>query len=1089
MGKHSLVKQNKQAFNKTMAIALAAGVSFGGVQVVGPEMGLNTVAEASAAELDPSVVTKTELVSDKSGQNVLGTTVEATDEAYNAFYDAHGQKFKLKLAFDIPNSAQPGDTFTVTSEDDFFDINGVINAATEEGRKVGQIDVKAKNVTFTVSEQVADAQNRKASFEIPMSVRSKGISVAESTTDKSLDGKPAPDRVTGFSSTNEKLVLKHVYKYRAPSVNTTPQIKDADSPFVSSFNKVNLDVGHAVSDDDGNLEIGHADAFRESVGTNADKEATYDDVYKLDETAKNHRDVTIRYVIDDAQGRLIPTLDKKKMRVYEFSSTGFSDDFGKVPSSETNNEAPNFYKTVDDTFNVTYKRIDDQTIDVVVHDVPSNYAVQLRSVVRAESPYSPGKETTLTKTFVNGVGEPHSAYDKRYTETRSTTYTHPSFDGYGSADDIKRNVTMAAKVNEKDADSESAAEQVEGGKANFTIDLENKGNIGASSATVKYPKGVTGPDGETEKFIDFGKGGFPANSTKTLNLGELNVPEGANANEFTVIMTGYPELTDAAWTTTGPSDVFIDGTPTVNPDGTVTLHRNDGEDITFKVPTGSKVEVNKDGDLVITQPDGKKETVKLKHTKVEEKGEPGKPGHKIIITDEDGNTHEFDGFDTYVESIEKQKNGDYLVKRNDGTEWTIKLSDIKKDIADLKGKDKEQDKRLDDLENRANGIDEELNNLGDRITKNEGAIEDHRKSINDLNQEVGDINNELGDIKDELKRLDGQDIKEVRDNGDGTYTLIRNDDSEVPGKIGDGQDIKELIPNEDGTMTIIHKDGSKSKVDLKQVTIKEENKGTPNHTVTITSPNGDSVTFNVFDKYVTNVVKNENGDYDIFRSDIDGGETVWKTIVLSDLRDKISNLEDRADKLEKKDQALQDEIDELKDRMGKAEDNIKALQDKTEGLEDDVRKINAHLSTLDLRVSAIDAKLAVLEGRVGDLEDTNKKWAECYSGIGMAAIPLAIAAPIAAMTNLDIPFLNQANTDIQKRLGVYNPDLAKAWGQYGGIMKAVAGLVGLMGAIGAITYAGNQCNPYNQTDDAKDTKLGQLSSKFNSAKAESSSKK
>ena len=36
---------------KTLAIALAAGVSFGGVQIVGPETGFNTVAEASAAEV------------------------------------------------------------------------------------------------------------------------------------------------------------------------------------------------------------------------------------------------------------------------------------------------------------------------------------------------------------------------------------------------------------------------------------------------------------------------------------------------------------------------------------------------------------------------------------------------------------------------------------------------------------------------------------------------------------------------------------------------------------------------------------------------------------------------------------------------------------------------------------------------------------------------------------------------------------------------------------------------------------------------------------------------------------------------------
>lgn len=444
-----------------------------------------------------------------------------------------------------------------------------------------------------------------------------------------------------------------------------------------------------------------------------------------------------------------------------------------------------------------------------------------------------------------------------------------------------------------------------------------------------------------------------------------------------------------------------------------------------------------------------------------------------------------DGQPLFIESVKPvpaQGATNYEVKRSDGKTWTIDLADLNNRITDLEEKDSPSKEDFDKVK-------KDLDKAKDDIKDLKAGDDKLQDEIDKINDDLDKLTPRVDDLEDRVTDLENNGIKEVRDNGDGTYTIIRNNDEEVPGKIGDGQDIKELVPNEDGTLTIIRKDGSESKVDLKQVTITEENAGTPEHTVTITSPNGDTVTFNVFDKYVTNVVKNESGDYDIFRSDIDGGETVWKTIVLSDLRDKISNLEDRADKLEEKDQALQDEIDELKDRMGKAEDNIKGLQDKTEGLEDDVRKINAHLSTLDLRVSAIDAKLAVLEGRVDDLEDTNKKWAECYSGIGMAAIPLAIAAPLAGLANMDIPFLNQANTDIQKRLGVYNPDLAKAWGQYGGIMKAVAGLVGLMGAIGAITYAGNQCNPYNQTDDAKDTKLGQLSSKFESAKAESSSKK
>lgn len=370
------------------------------------------------------------------------------------------------------------------------------------------------------------------------------------------------------------------------------------------------------------------------------------------------------------------------------------------------------------------------------------------------------------------------------------------------------------------------------------------------------------------------------------------------------------------------------------------------------------------------------------------------------------------------------------------------------------------------------------------LTKNDGSTE-----VVDLTHTKVETKGEPGD-KDYTVTIttpDGNKVifngsntypTEVKNNGDGTYTIILNDGTEVPGVIGDSQDIKDIVPNEDGTITIVHKDGSESKVDLKQVKVTENNKGTPNHTVTITSPNGDTVTFNVFDKYVTDVVLNEEGNYDIYRSDIDDGKTVWKTIVLSDLRDKISDLEDRYDKLEKKDNTLRDEIDRLKERMNTIEDKVKDLDGRNQGLEDEIKNINARLSALDLRISAINVRIDALEGRVDKVEDTNAKWAKCYSGIGMAAIPAVIAVPILSLAGMDIPVLKHANTDIQKRIGVYNPELAKAWGQYGGIAQAVAGLLGLMGAIGAITYASNECAPYNQTDDVKDTKLGKLSSKY-----------
>ena len=1179
MGKHSLPSSRKIAFNKTMAIALAAGVSFGGVQVVGPELGMSIAGEASAAELEQSALTNITLKSDKTGEDLFKQPSPKTTDEARSFVTKQGNKYKLGLDFEIPDSAQPGDKLHINLEDgiDVDGITGNIIAATEAGRKVGHLSVGGSGVTFVVSDDVAEAQNRKAHFDV--SVETGFIDYAPTTEKDSLVGTDYDHYVRLLDvNGNEYISWKSTTQYTKSTVHYDLRDKTFDTPLWGRWNDANLNTGTAWGSVS-HFDVGMANASYDAKSLDGSEAAILKTTASIDKTAKSPRDVTIRYTVDDPEAKIIYTGAENGKNTINGRTTKFSN---KPVKSETATHGYELY-TNEGTkpYKSEFKRINDRTVELTVFDIPSDVAVGFwdsdggvnNIPFYFESPYEPGKTVTMKGTFVNGVGEPASAFDDRYHEDGDKSVTMPSFDGYGSAEDIHRTATMTATINGKDANSKKEAVTVSsGGTGKFAVNIKNTGNIGAGSAVIKFPKGVTDKDGKTEHVVKF-PGGLAPGTNKTIDLGELNVPDGANANEFTVEMAGFKTMSDPAWTVTSKtsdsidpawsnisvpdggsktikptgtekapkgtkyeltgdhpdwitinpdtgeitakppkgtkpgenqvtvkttfpdgstdedkpvitvthSDIFIDGKPDVKPDGTVTLHRNDGKDITFKVPTGSKVEVNKDGDLVITQPDGKSKTVPLKHTKVEEKGEPGKPGHKIIITDEDGNTHEFDAFDTYIESVERQDNGDYLVTRNDGETWTIKLSDIRNDIKNLKGKDAEQDKRLDDLEKRADGIDEELKNLGDRISKNEGAIEDHRKSIGDLNQAVGDINNELGDIKDELARLDGQDIKEVRDNGDGTYTIIRNNGDEVPGTIGDGQDIKELIPNDDGTMTIIHKDGSESKVDLKQVTITEENQGTPEHTVTITSPNGDSVTFNVFDKYVTNVVKNEDGDYDIFRSDVDGGKTVWKTIILSDLRDKIAALEDRADKLEKKDQALQDEIDELKERMGKAEENIQGLQDKTAGLEDDVRKINAHLSALDLRVSAIDAKLAVLEGRVDSLEDTNKKWAQCYSGIGMAAIPLAIAAPLAGLAGMDIPFLNQANTDIQKRLGVYNPQIAKFWAQNRGIVQAVATVVGLMGAIGAITYAGNQCNPYNKTDDVKDTKLGEMSSKFDSS--------
>ena len=96
----------------------------------------------------------------------------------------------------------------------------------------------------------------------------------------------------------------------------------------------------------------------------------------------------------------------------------------------------------------------------------------------------------------------------------------------------------------------------------------------------------------------------------------------------------------------------------------------------------------------------------------------------------------------------------------------------------------------------------------------------------------------------------------------------------------------------------------------------------------------------------------------------------------------------------------------------------------------------------------------------------------------MAAIPAALSVPLMLLTQVRIPGIEQVNTDIQKQIGIYNPELARAWGEYGGVLQAGAALAGLAGIIGGIAYLTNECAPLTKTEAAQDTDLGKLSSEL-----------
>lgn len=407
--------------------------------------------------------------------------------------------------------------------------------------------------------------------------------------------------------------------------------------------------------------------------------------------------------------------------------------------------------------------------------------------------------------------------------------------------------------------------------------------------------------------------------------------------------------------------------------------------------------------------------------------------------------------DIYVSDVKKDKDGNYEVTRNDGESWIIDLKDIRDKIAELENKDtvspEDLNKVKDELDKAKDGID----GLKGKDAKTDKAIQDLRDDLNKLEPRVDKL-------EERVDKLEGLVIKEVRDNGDGTYTLIRVDGSEVKGNIDGGDNITKIVDNGDGSITIVKADGTKEKVNLSQTVVTETNKGKPNHTITITTPDGKKITFNAFDTYVTEVKKNAKGDYDIYRSDVNDGKTVWKTIVLSDIRGKITKLEDDLTKLTEK-QAK--DVKDIKNQIADLEKEIESLQGAQDDLDKRVTKLEANLTALTLRVTN-------LEKRVDGLEETDAAWAKCYAGIGATGVPMLMALPLALMSDLNIPGLGQLNTQIQRTIGMYNPEAAKWMNENRGMFSAATGVLTAAGVLGMLIHTAKECQPYNQTPGVQD---------------------
>lgn len=81
---------------------------------------------------------------------------------------------------------------------------------------------------------------------------------------------------------------------------------------------------------------------------------------------------------------------------------------------------------------------------------------------------------------------------------------------------------------------------------------------------------------------------------------------------------------------------------------------------------------------------------------------------------------------------------------------------------------------------------------------------------------------------------------------------------------------------------------------------------------------------------------------------------------------------------------------------------------------------------------------------------------------------MLLALPLALMSDLNIPGLNQLNTQIQRTIGIYNPEAAKWMAQNRGLFSAATGVLTAAGVLGMLIHTAKECQPYNKTPGVQD---------------------
>ena len=252
---------------------------------------------------------------------------------------------------------------------------------------------------------------------------------------------------------------------------------------------------------------------------------------------------------------------------------------------------------------------------------------------------------------------------------------------------------------------------------------------------------------------------------------------------------------------------------------------------------------------------------------------------------------------TYIDKVEKNAKGDYVLTRNDGETLTIDLQDLRNDIAVLKAKDSPSRAEHNAVKNSVDALRNQLNEFTGQSNK---SLEELAAQINTLDtkinigakaftRELAGINTELQDLESRVEYTEHRLIKEVRNNGNGTFTLVTEKDGDIPGVIDASSGVTNIISNPDGTLTLEFAGKQPRTIDLHTVEVTETGKGTPKHTITIKVPGEEPFHFNAFDTHVSRIDTDGKGKYTLT---LNNGETVNGVINTSKT---ITTIENRPD--------------------------------------------------------------------------------------------------------------------------------------------------------------------------------------------------